>query len=81
MCRTAGAEVNGATEYARRRFAFTRDRVGRVLPPLPYGARRSSKRTPTAWAAALRGVRDFSNVRARLADRAPVTICLTDKQG
>jgi hypothetical protein len=33
-----------------------------------------------ARAAALRGVRDLSNVRALLADRAPMTICLTDKQ-
>ena len=33
-----------------------------------------------ASAAALRGVRDLSNVRVLLADRAPVTICLTDEQ-
>jgi hypothetical protein len=33
-----------------------------------------------ASAAALRGVRDLSNVRVLLAYRAPVTICLTDKQ-
>jgi hypothetical protein len=33
-----------------------------------------------ARTAALRGVRDLRNVRALLGDRAPMTICLRDKQ-
>jgi len=81
----SGADVNRTTEYARRRFAFTR-RPGRSCSA-PVAVRRATfleahadDDALAAWAAALRGVPDLSNVRELVVDRAPVTISLTDKQ-
>jgi hypothetical protein len=85
MCPTAGADVNRTTQYARRRFAFTRRPSRSCSAPAAvrraaFLAAHADDYALAASAAALRGVRDLSNVRVLLADRAPVTICLTDKQ-